>query len=355
MQRAVADGVFPGGVLLAAHKGRVLSLDAFGLARITPERSMTVDTVFDLASLTKPLATALALMFLVQSGKVQVDQTLANTISNFSGTDKRAVTIRQLLSHVSGLPDYRPYYRRLSEIGPSERKDALRALVVAEPLIDEPGNTSLYSDVGFMILGWVIEAVAEKPLDRFVEETVYKPLGLKHLFFVPLLDGKKRNGLSYAATEQCPWRKEIMDGQVHDDNAYVVGGVAGHAGLFGKAKDMHDLLEELLITYHGRGSAGLFERRVVQTFLKRQSNTSTWALGFDTPTRPHSSSGRYFSDQSVGHLGFTGASFWMDLEQEVIIILLTNRIHPTRDNERIKTFRPLLHDAVMEAILSAES
>ena len=210
-----------------------------------------------------------------------------------------------------------------------------------------------YHEEGYMILEGVIEVVAKKPLDRFVEETVYEPLGLRHLFFIPLFEGKKRNGLSYAATEQCPWRQEIMDGQVHDDNAYVVGGVGGHAGLFGTAQDIHGLLEELLITYHGREGTGLFEQHVVQTFLKRQSDTGTWALGFDTPTRPDSSSGRHFSDQSVGHLGFTGTSFWMDLEKEVIIILLTNRIHPSRENERIKDFRPLLHDAVMEAILSA--
>lgn len=353
MQRGVVDGVFPGGVLLAAREGRVLFLDAFGLARITPKRPMTVDTVFDLASLTKPLATTLALMLLVETGRLHLEQGLASAVSSFSGTHKQAVTIRQLLSHASGLPDYRPYYRKLSKIEPSGRKDALRALLVAEPLIAEPGNISLYSDVGFMILEWVVEVVAKKPLDRFVEETVYEPLGLRHLFFIPLFEGKKRNGLSYAATEQCPWRQEIMDGQVHDDNAYVVGGVGGHAGLFGTAQDIHGLLEELLITYHGREGTGLFEQHVVQTFLKRQSDTGTWALGFDTPTRPDSSSGRHFSDQSVGHLGFTGTSFWMDLEKEVIIILLTNRIHPSRENERIKDFRPLLHDAVMEAILSA--
>jgi CubicO group peptidase (beta-lactamase class C family) len=131
-----------------------------------------------------------------------------------------------------------------------------------------------------------------------------------------------------------------------------MGGVAGHAGLFGTAQDIFDLLKELSNNYHGREHNGLFEKHVAQTFLKRQSDTGTWALGFDTPTRPDSSSGRYFSDQSVGHLGFTGTSFWMDLEKEVIVILLTNRIHPSRENEHIKDFRPVLHDAVMEAILS---
>ena len=353
MERGVADGVFPGGVLLVAHQGRVLFSEAFGLARLLPERPMTIDTVFDLASLTKPLATTLAMMLLVQEKKLHLEQGIAGAIPYFLGTDKEHVTVRQLLSHASGLPDYRPYYQELSKLEPSERRDALRSLLLEEPLIEEPGRTSLYSDLDFMLLEWLIEVVAGKPLDRFVEESVYVPLGLKHLFFVRLFDGKKKNGLSYAATEDCPWRKKIMDGQVHDDNAYVVGGVAGHAGLFGTAKDVHILLQELLNTLSGASNSRLFEENVMRTFFERQSDTGTWALGFDTPTRPDSSSGKYFSDQSVGHLGFTGTSFWTDLEKGVIVVLLTNRIHPTRENERIKTFRPLIHDAVMEAILSA--
>jgi CubicO group peptidase (beta-lactamase class C family) len=352
MQQGLNDGVFPGGVLLAARQEHVLFSDAFGLARITPERPMTMDTIFDLASLTKPLATTLALMLLIQGEKLDLDRGLGSAIPYFLGTDKEHVTARQLLSHTSGLPDYRPYYEGLSRIELSERKDTLRSLLLEEPLIHEPGMTSLYSDLDFMILEWLVELVAEKPLDRFVEESVYEPLRLKHLFFVPLFDGKKRNGLSYAATEECPWRKEIMDGQVHDDNAYAIGGVAGHAGLFGRAQDVHVLLQELLSTWSGVSKSKLFEGDVVRTFFERQSDAGSWALGFDTPTRPDSSSGKYFSDRSVGHLGFTGTSFWMDLEKEVIVILLTNRIHPTRENQRIKTFRPLLHDAVMEAIFS---
>jgi CubicO group peptidase (beta-lactamase class C family) len=355
MQRGVTDGVFPGGVLLVANEGRILFSDAFGLARLAPERLMTTDTVFDLASLTKPLATTLALMLLVQEGKVNLDQGLGSMIPGFSRSDKEHVTVRQLLSHTSGLPDYVAYYKKLTAIKPSERKPALRALLIAEPLIHEPGKTSLYSDLDFMILEWLVEVAAQKPLDRFLEESVYEPLRLKHLFFVSLLDGKKRNGLSYAATEDCPWRKQIMDGQVHDDNAYALGGVAGHAGLFGTAQDVHGLLQELLNTWSGAPSSALFEGDVVRTFLERQSDAGSWALGFDTPTRPDSSSGKYFSYQSVGHLGFTGTSFWMDLEKAAIVILLTNRIHPSRENERIRAFRPLVHDAVMEAILSVET
>jgi CubicO group peptidase (beta-lactamase class C family) len=360
MERGVRDGVFPGGVLLVAKEGRLTFFQAFGLARLTPERLMTTDTVFDLASLTKPLATTVALMLLVQQGKLNLDQTLGKAIPDFSGTDKTEITIRQLLCHTSGLPDYRPYYETLMKHPAANRKSVLRTLLSGEDLIYKPGAVCLYSDLGFMILEWLVETAAETPLDRLVQESVYKPLGLKHLFFIPLtatqtlpFEGRGQGrGIEYAATEDCPWRGKILDGEVHDDNAYALGGVAGHAGLFGRTEDVYGLLKELLNVCEGKPNSGLFRRDVVETFFERQSDSGSWALGFDTPTRPDSSSGHSFSDRSVGHLGFTGTSFWVDLLKGVIVILLTNRIHPNRENERIKAFRPVLHDTVMDSIFN---
>ena len=365
MQQGVEDGVFPGGVLLAARQNSIVFFEAFGHARLEPKRPMTRKSVFDLASLTKPLATAVSLMLLVQQAKLKLDQTLGSAISDFSGTDKKNVTVGQLLFHSSGLPDYRPYYKELIEHPASERKRALRSLLIKENLIHEPGQACLYSDVGFMILEWLVELLGGKPLDRFVEESAYKVLGLKDLFFNPFTptlpshlkgEGLSRNdgrdNYAFAATEECPWRGKVLEGEVHDDNAYALGGVAGHAGLFGTAQGVCGLLQELLNTYLGQPNAGLFQRDVVETFFQQQSDIGSWALGFDTPTPPDSSSGKYFSEKSVGHLGFTGTSFWMDLESAVVVILLTNRIHPTRENEKIKAFRPLIHDAVMETILT---
>ncbi|MGD8512802.1 MAG: serine hydrolase domain-containing protein [Deltaproteobacteria bacterium] len=350
MQGAVEQNIFPGGVLLVASKDKAIFFEAFGRARLSPKRLMTTETVFDLASLTKPLATTLCMMVLVQQGRVALDQTLGHAISEFSDTDKRGITVGQLLGHTSGLPDYRPYYETLRKWPPSERKGEFRKMLLGEALIHEPGKVSLYSDLGFMILEWLIEVASEKPLDRFVQETVYAPLRLKDLFFVPLDGLKDRSHHLYAATEHCPWRGKILEGEVHDDNAYTLGGVAGHAGIFAPAKDIYALLRELLNTYLGESKSGVFHKDLVHTFFQRHSDVGTWALGFDTPTRPDSSSGQYFSDQSVGHLGFTGTSFWMDLEKGVIVILLTNRIHPTRANEKIRTFRPVVYDAVMNAI-----
>ncbi len=347
MQNALKDGVFPGGVLLAAKKGRVVFLEAFGHSRLTPERPMTIDTVFDLASLTKPLATSVAAMILIQEGKMDLDQTLGNTVRDFSDTDKKGLSVRQLLCHTSGLPDYQPYYKRLLNLSPNDAKTSLRKLLVAEPLIHKPLKICLYSDLGFMILEWLIEEVAGEGLDSFIGKDLYEPLGLKNLFFNPIPQIKNR---PYAATEDCPRRGKILEGEVHDDNAYAVGGVAGHAGLFGTTRAVYTLLQELLDTYQRKTNSDILHPDTIQAFFKRQSDVGSWALGFDTPSRPDSSSGKYFSDKSVGHLGFTGTSFWMDLNKDLIVVLLTNRVHPRRDNEKIKLFRPILHDKIMEMV-----
>jgi len=210
------------------------------------------------------------------------------------------------------------------------------------------GSHVVYSDIGFMILEWLVEEICGKRFDRFVSATLYEPLGLGNLFFIDTEAGRKPG--VFAATEQCPWRQQLQSGQVHDENAYAAGGVQGHAGLFGAALDVHRLLSHLLSSYHGQPSTPLFQPDMVQLFFRPLAGSDK-ALGFDTPSLSGSSSGRFFSRNSVGHLGFTGTSFWMDLDRSIIVVLLTNRVHPTRDNEEIKAFRPLLHDAVMLSLL----
>ena len=351
MQQAVEEGVFPGGVVLVAHKGTTVFQEAFGLARQSPPISMKRDTFFDLASLTKPLATAVSCMVLRQKNALSLDQPLGKILSPFNRPDKKDITIRQLLSHSSGLPAYQPYFKILKNMEPERRRDALIDCIAREPLAYGPGETCLYSDLDFLILQWIVEKKADTTLDRLLNNAVYSPLELHHLFFNTLRSFQGHREGSYAATEKCPWRGTVMDGEVHDDHAYLLGGVAGHAGLFGTAEGVLTLLQELLASLKGASHQGLFNQKTVATFFQKQIDTESWALGFDTPTKPESSSGKYFSDTSVGHLGFTGTSFWMDLEKEVIAILLTNRIHPTRANEKIKVFRPRLHDAVMEQLL----
>jgi CubicO group peptidase (beta-lactamase class C family) len=348
MRQAVAEKIFPGGVLLISKAGEIVFSNAYGFANLSSRSPMTPETIFDLASLTKPLATTLAVVRLIQQDKIQLEQFLGQLLPGFERTDKAKVKVKHLLYHNSGLPDYRPYYKTLKAMARNSRRSALRSFLLQEPLIHPIGKTILYSDLGFMILAWVIESVAGRRLDHFVGDEIYQPLGLNHLFFVANnLPGTRG---PFAATEKCPWRRKILEGQVHDENAYAVGGIEGHAGLFGSASDTHRLLIELLFTYYDQINAGLFKKDLLHRFFKRLPGTDK-ALGFDTPSLTGASCGTVFSKNSVGHLGFTGTSFWMDLERAVIVILLTNRVHPTRDNEQIKKFRPKLHDRVMETIV----
>lgn len=346
---AVETDIFPGGVLLVATQDRIRFLESVGKANLYAGTPMTTDTVFDLASLTKPLATTLCAMALVQTGKIGLDVPLRRMIPDFTPTDKADITPRQLLSHTAGLAAYRPYHESLRHLEHGPAKAALRKALLDDPRLAEPGTECLYSDIGFMILEWIMETLTQETLDRLVIQLIYAPLGLEdRLFFNPL---PRVRPAPYAATEDCPWRGKVLEGEVHDDNAYVVGGVAGHAGLFGTVEAVFQLLQVLLRAWRQRHSAHVpLTGETVQTFFKRQTPGQTWALGFDTPSRPDSSSGRYFSDRSVGHLGFTGTSFWMDLDREITVILLTNRVHPSRNNERIKSFRPHLHDTVMAAL-----
>lgn len=348
MKHAVAERIFPGGVLLVSKADTVLFFRAYGRANIFRDQAMTKGTVFDLASLTKPLATTLAVMQLIQTGHLDLHQTIGRYLPCLKGTDKETIKIQHLLHHTAGLPAYRPYFRILSGLPSGDRGTRLQAFLIQEPLESRVGAQVRYSDLGFMFLNWIVETVSRMRLDRFVIEKIYTPLGLSNLFFIDTAMAPPPK--KYAATENCPWRHQVMEGAVHDDNAYVMGGIAGHAGLFGTAADLYRLIHELLCVYRGRCST-VFQPVMMQTFFNTRHYQGR-ALGFDTPSVTDSSAGRFFSPNSVGHLGFTGTSFWMDLERRVVVVLLTNRIHPSRENHLIKAFRPHLHDAVMSHLMS---
>ncbi len=350
MRNAVCRNVFPGGVLLVSKKESILFFEAYGYANIFSRKIMTRDTIFDLASLTKPLATTLAVISLIQQKKLKLDQYLGTVLPLFKKSDKGNIKIKDLLCHQSGFPDYRPYYEKLCKLSFKERKTALKGFLAKESLQSLPGKTALYSDLGFMILGLVVESVSGMRLDHFVTDLIYRPLGIYDIFFIDLCLGF-RHGF-FAATEFCPWRNLLLEGVVHDENAYAMGGIAGHAGLFGTAGGLYILLKELLSVFQGSKISKVFRKELLVEFFKRRNNTDR-TYGFDTPSPTKSSSGIYFSKKSVGHLGFTGTSFWMDIDDSIIIILLTNRVHPLRDNNRIQAFRPELHNAVMEFMSNA--
>lgn len=350
MKSGVQEGVFPGVVLLVAQGGETAFFEATGFRCLVPTKEpMKRDTIFDLASLTKPLATTLSVMKLVDAGKIALDRPLGELLDKPVPKDKRDIALRLLLCHSGGFADWKPFYGDLAGHPVEDRKRLLREWLMAGPLAYPPGEDELYSDLGFMILEWMTEERAGEPLSRLLEDTFYGPLGLEKTFLGPQNRPKGITDDLFAATEDCPRRRRVIRGEVHDDNAYALGGYSGHAGLFGTAEEVYLLVNMLREHYLGMREDFL-KPDTVRAFFKRQGlvKGSTWALGWDTPSPENSSAGAYFSRRSVGHLGFTGTSVWMDLEKDVIVILLTNRIHPTRENETIRRFRPRIHDMVME-------
>lgn len=360
MSQAVDDAVFPGAVLLVDVGGRLIVCEAFGSStRIPAREAMTVETVFDLASLTKPLVTAGLTLGLAAEGRLALDEPVARHISTWDVGAASRVTIRHLLTHSSGLPAWRPFYRRVpaADVATLEGKRRIIELAASEALEAEPGVGGRYSDLGFILLGSIIERLMGRPLDRLFTECLARPLSLSSTAYAPIGDGAARawlDGRRVAATETCPWRGRTLRGEVHDENSYAMGGVSGHAGLFGTAEDVRRLTREWMVA--ARGGSTLWPAEPAATFLTRQREIGSggWALGWTVPTPP-STSGRHFSPRSFGHLGFTGTSVWADPEQDLLVILLSNRVHPTRANQAIARFRPRLHDAVYESVIGGPS
>ncbi|MBI3811186.1 MAG: beta-lactamase family protein [Nitrospirae bacterium] len=355
LNQAVKDGVFPGAVLLVSRRGEVCFHEAAGFAALKPRTiKMTRATIFDLASLTKPVATTTAVMILVDRSAIKLDDPVSRWIPEFSGGGKDRITIRHLLNHSSGLRAWEPLYKKVTAmgrrrpgfIGSPAAKEFVLDRIHRSRLVYSPGSKSIYSDLGFILLGELIERVVGFPLDRFCRTEIFRPLKMKQTFYIRT--GLKRRG-RFASTEQSDWRKKIVTGQVHDDNAYVMGGVAGHAGLFGTAMDLNRFAQIMLGSLRGRET--LISPKIVEAFVTRQTTPgSSWALGWDTPSDP-SSSGHLFSPRSFGHLGYTGTSLWIDPEQDMVVVLLTNRVHPTSRNIKIRTFRPLIHNLVYRELI----
>ncbi len=347
IKEAIKSNIFPGAVLVASLKGRVVFHKAFGRADIFAGTAMTTQTFFDLASLTKPLATTLAVMRLVQAGQLDLDQPVVEILPVLDGSGKQKITTRHLLAHTSGLPHWRPWFIRLRHHPPAKRREELCRLLIAEPLEAQPGEITAYSDLGFMLLAWIIEEISAQRLDHFVNAAVYNPLSIEDLFYIDRWPGAVPAD-RFAATQLCPWRQQLLKGQVDDDNTWAMGGIGGQAGLFGTAIEVGVLAETLRLTAAGAEVSSLFTASTVNSFFERQS--SGRALGFDMPTRPDSSTGQFFSDYSVGHLGHTGTSFWIDPERSLVVVLLTNRVHPFRYSAGILSFRPVLHDTVVQEL-----
>ncbi len=365
LDKAIDAAEIPGAVVLAemGRDGELLEhASVRGLAVVRPERiPMARETIFDLASLTKVLATTTAILMLCQDGAVALDDPAARFLPHFGEIKKEGVTLRHLLTHSSGLRPWRAFHEPLLErerkkgeriIGTTAAKRWVIESICRSALVHGCGTAAVYGDLDFIILGAVVEAVSQRSLDVFCRERIFRPLGLAQTGFVPSPEGggaapdSLRSG--FAATENCPWRGRIIWGEIHDPNASVMGGVAGHAGLFAPADDVLRFARTVLDAWHGRSDA--LPRDLLRVFLTRQNlpEKSDWALGWDTPTAGTSSSGRFFSSNSVGHLGFTGTSLWIDLDREAIVVMLTNRVHLVAKKSNF-TLRPVIHDLIIEA------
>jgi CubicO group peptidase (beta-lactamase class C family) len=367
LQSAVDNGVFPGAQLAVRLHGELRCMVVAGRLSSEP-LSLPVQptTIYDLASLTKPLATATSVLLLIQRAKVALEAPVQQVLAELEGTPIGQATVRDLLTHRSGLPGWRPFYERLEAggVGPelSGGKQSIKQRVLKmirdEPLIYVRGERSVYSDLGFMLLGFLVERLSGMALDPWCEEEIVRPLRADPMMFCPTAGRAPRDVMRpivdvsrIAPTEQDEWRNRLLHGEVHDENAAAMGGVAGHAGLFGTAESVLAVSGAWLSGYHGRRS--ILGGELVKQFTTRQESAarSSWALGWDTPSVP-SSSGSHFSERSFGHLGYTGTSLWIDPLCELEVVLLSNRVHPSRRNEKIKSFRPYIHDLVYREFVS---
>jgi CubicO group peptidase (beta-lactamase class C family) len=344
-------GTIPGGVIAVGHLGKPLFIEGYGHRQIYPRsKPATADTIYDLASLTKALVTAPLAMQAVAEGLVDLDAPVGRYLPCLAGRSE--VTLRGLLSHSAGFPAHRRFYESVLVGGKPTPSGRLKIvdLAAAEPFVYQPGSQSVYSDLGFILLGACLEHQLGDRLDNLAKTRLFAPLGLSSLRFIDLLErGEGLGALPIAPTENTSTTRGLVEGEVHDLNAYAMGGIAGHAGLFGNATEVLHLCLALAAAYHGRG---IFAQETVRTFFKLQGvPKSTWRLGFDGPSPSQSLAGERLAKHAVGHLAFTGCSFWMDPETETCVVFLSNRIHPAvRDDPHFRALRPAVMDAALAAI-----
>ncbi len=348
LRDAIQQHAFPGAALAVAYQGKLLASHGFG--RFTYDDAapaVTRETVFDIASITKAVATTSMAMILFERGSLKLETPVAQLLPEFvtlspphQKPKREAVTVRMLLAHSSGLPAY----EKLFEFA-HDRRELVRAAMTT-PLAAAPGTRAEYSDIGFILLGEILERIAGVSLDQFAQREIFDKLGLSQTWFVPPLEMRSQIP---PTEDDRTFRKRIVQGEVNDENAWVMGGVGGHAGMFASATDLALFAECLL-----RGGAPLVKGNTLALFTRREESPrgTSRALGWDTPSHP-SSSGTRFAPTSYGHLGFTGTSLWIDPKRHLSVVLLTNRTWPDRGSQQIRVVRPLLHDAVVEAIEGA--
>jgi len=345
LREAMMHRAFAGAALAITHEGALVASQGFGRFTYEPTSpEVHSGTIFDLASVTKVVATTSMAMLLYERGLLDLETPVAEALPEFIShgpaeeiNNRRAVTARMLLAHCSGLPAYVKLFET------AHTRDELLRDALATPLAAVPGTESVYSDIGFILLGELLGRIALTPLDVFTQHEVFVPLGMKLTSFNP--SPTCMNRIPPTEDDQT-FRHRVIQGEVNDENASVMGGISGHAGLFAPAPDIALFAECML-----RGGSPVFQPATVELFTRREvsSPRTSRALGWDTPSQP-STSGTRFSQRSFGHLGYTGTSLWIDPDRKLSVTLLTNRTWPDRGSQAIKQLRPLIHDAIVESL-----
>ncbi|MDT8068347.1 MAG: serine hydrolase [Terriglobia bacterium] len=338
LEEAVSSRAFPGAAVSVTHRGEIVALKAVGhFTYDTNSPKVEPSTIYDIASVTKVVATTTAAVILYDQGSLDLNAKVADFFPEF-GTEpgKKRVTVRMLLAHSSGLPAYEKLFERAKS-----RAEILR-LALEMPLAHPPLDRAEYSDIGFIILGEILSKLARQPLDRFCDEQIFKPLRMSFTGYHPREDWRTH----IVPTVNNDFRGRIIQGEVHDENAWVMGGISGHAGVFSNVTDLAQFALCML-----RLGSPIVKPSTLNLFTRREEMPagSSRTLGWDTPSSP-SQSGQYFSQRSFGHLGYTGTSLWCDPVRQLSVTLLTNRVWPDRSSQAIKYVRPRFHDAVVEAL-----
>ncbi|HWR15408.1 MAG TPA: serine hydrolase domain-containing protein [Terriglobales bacterium] len=337
LEDVISARAFPSAATAIVYRGKLVALHGLGHHTFdAASPAVTADSVFDIASVSKVVATTTMAALLYERGLLQLDALVADIVPEFRSDDLRRsdVSVRALLTHTSGLPAYIKLFEQTRD------RDELIRLAIGTPLEADPGTRTSYSDIGFIMLGVILERLAEEPLDTFCRREIFKPLELNHTTFNP--PSALRKDIVPTADDR-KFRHKLVQGEVHDENTWVMRGVAGHAGLFSTGSDLARFAQCWL-----SGGAPILNAATIAEFTRQQPGT-TRALGWDRPSPP-SQAGQHFSPLSFGHLGFTGTSLWCDPSRQLAIVLLTNRVWPDSSNQAIKQIRPRFHDAIVESL-----
>ncbi|HEX6132427.1 MAG TPA: serine hydrolase [Longimicrobiales bacterium] len=359
--QGLTEGAAPGAALVVGRHGRIVHMRGYGRIDTASAAPLVTDsTLFDLASLTKVIGTTTAAMILEETGWLDLDRPVRDYLPELDAPDKAAITVRMLLTHSGGFVSGAPLWRDAPG-----RAGFLRVMN-ERPLAYPPGDSTIYSDWDLILTGWIIERITGQPLDSFLDERVWRPLGMRDTGFNPLSRTRVPEGQHctvtlqpghpllprIAATENdTVYRRRPVHGVVHDENACALGGVAGHAGLFSSARDLA-VFAQMMIDGGQYNGVRILDANALARWTARQNRGSSRALGWDTPS-PGATAGRYFSPRSFGHTGFTGTSIWVDPERGLFVVLLTNRVNPTRRSMRHEPLRRAIADAVQAAVLDA--